>query len=438
MHRIVIVGGGAGGLELATYLGNQLGRRRRNSKADISLVDTQSTYLWKPLLHEIAAGSIDLSRNQLAYAAQAFWHGFSFYQGACIGLNRTMRSITISPVLDELGEECLPQRTLHYDTLVLAIGSITNFFNIPGAQENSFALDNASQAEHFRRRLISECQKMDQGLTKKPLHIVIVGAGATGVELAAELRNTAHDLSAYGLHNLDGQQSVAISLVEAASRILPALPERASQTTEKLLKKLSIDINANEAVSKIEKHRVHLKSGKSLEANLIVWAAGIKAPPILAKLDGLELNRNGQMLVHPTLQSVTDPNIFGLGDCTSCPWLGNEVNGQIQSVPPRAQAAHQQAGFLASAIKRHLKGQSLKNYKYRDLGSLISLGHFSAVGNLKGGTTKNFIIRGWIARIMYFSLYRMHLVALHGWVSMILDTLGHWFARSTRPRIKWH
>jgi NADH dehydrogenase len=434
MHRIIVVGGGAGGLELVTQLGDRLGARRRRPRASISLVDINPTHLWKPLLHEAAAGSIDLSRHQLEYAAQARWHGFTFHQGALTGLNRAAQQITLGPVSDDMGTEFLPQRTLEYDTLILALGSTSHFFNIPGAKENTFPLDTATQAEHFRRRLITACLQAEQGAIPLPLRIAIIGAGATGVELAAELRNTAQVLAAYGLHSLDVHKDIQISIIEAAPRILPALPERMANTTAKLLQKLMIDIKTNEMVTQVDPKRIHLKSGEHIDAELIVWAAGIKAPEVLSTLDNLSVNRQGQLIVNPTLDSIDDPNIFALGDCASCPWLGQ---AEGKTVPPRAQAAHQQSSFLASAMKRRLANKPLRPFKYRDLGALVSLGHLSAVGTLKGGRA-NIPVKGWIARILYTSLYRLHIAALHGWICMGLDTIAQWFSRSTKPSVKLH
>src|SRR3954469_3525448 len=117
LHHIVIVGGGAGGLELATRLGDRLGRRRR---AAVTLVDRSPTHLWKPLLHEVAAGSLDIHAHQLDYLAQARWHHFTFAQGALEGLDRWKHEVAVAPVLDEAGAEVIPRRTLRYDTLVLA------------------------------------------------------------------------------------------------------------------------------------------------------------------------------------------------------------------------------------------------------------------------------------------------------------------------------
>lgn len=435
-HRIVVVGGGAGGLELVTRLGNKLGKR---GTARVTLVDRSPTHIWKPLLHEVAAGSMDPNTHQLEYAAQARWRHFEFQQGELTGVDRVAKTISVSACVDQDGVELLPARTLPYDTLVLAIGSITHFFGVPGAEQHAIALDTASQAERFRRRLISACMRAQNGLSpddrgaRRDVDIAIIGGGATGVELSAELRNTAQVLNVYGLHQLDPRRDIHIRLIEAGPRILPALPERVSIATAKLLKKLEIDVLVGERVTEVTDSAVLTASGKHIKADLTVWAAGITAPPVLKSL-GLPVSRMGQIVVKPTLQSEGDPDIFAFGDCASCPWVGKDT-----AVPPRAQAAHQQATFLYRALLARLDGKPLPAFVFRDLGSLVSLGHFSAVGSLMGGLIGgSMFIEGIMARLMYASLYRMHVLALHGAIRMALDTVAHWLRSKTNPRVKLH
>ncbi|WP_028223875.1 NAD(P)/FAD-dependent oxidoreductase [Paraburkholderia ferrariae] len=447
MHRFIVVGGGAGGLELATRLGDRYGkaRRGREARASVTLVDRYPTHIWKPLLHEVAAGSMDPFTQELEYAAQARWHGFEFQQGELTGLDRAAKRIRLGAVLDEDGAELIPPREIEYDTLVLAIGSTTHFFGVPGAAENSIALDTVAQAERFRKRLIAACMRAEHQLPE-PLpagaaasdeprvQIAIIGAGATGVELSAELRNTAQVLSVYGLHKLDPSHDVGIVLIEAGPTILPALPERVSSATADLLKKLGVRILTGERVTEVGPGVVRTASGKAVRADLTVWAAGITAPPVLGKLDGLPVNKLGQLIVRRTLQTETDDNIFAFGDCAACEWPGHE-----RGVPPRAQAAHQEAAFLLRSLGNVLERQPLPEFTYRDFGSLVSLGHFSAVGNLMGGLIGgSMLIEGLFARFMYMSLYRLHIAALHGYARMVLDTFAHWLRRTTLPRVKLH
>lgn len=240
--------------------------------------------------------------------------------------------------------------------------------------------------------------------------MAIIGAGATGVELAAELHHTTREVVAYGLDRVDADKDIKLSVIEAAPRVLPALPERLSSSTEKLLRSLGIDVHTNARVAEVLPGGVRLADGRLLPAELVVWAAGVKGPEFLTRLDGLETNRINQLLVRQTLQTTLDDDIFALGDCAACPWP--EKNG---FVPP----AHQQAAHLLRQIRRRLEGKPLQDYRYKDFGSLVSLGEFSTVGNMMGGLAKgDLFIEGRFARLMYTSLYKMHELALHGWVKV--------------------
>ena len=434
LHRIVIVGGGAGGLELATHLGDRLGRRRR---AAVTLIDRSRTHVWKPLLHKVAAGTMDPGDHELNYFAQAHWHGFRYQQGEMVGLERAERRVRLAPVLDAEGAVVVPARAVPYDTLIVAIGSQTNDFGTPGAAAHAISLDSAEQAARFHARLLNSCLKADlEPVPPAPgaLGIVIIGAGATGVELSAELHKVVRELVAYGLDRIDPERDLKITIVEAAPRILPALPDRLAAATLKLLAGLHVDVLTGERVVEVAADGVRTASGRFVPAAIVVWAAGVKAPDFLRDLDGLETNRQNQLVVTPTLQTTRDPAIFALGDCAACAWPGKNT-----TVPPRAQAAHQQASHLARALPRHLAGQSLPAWRYRDFGSLVSLGRYSTVGSLMDSITRgSLMIEGYFARLMYLSLYKMHELALHGPAKVFLDTLVRLITRRTEPQIKLH
>ncbi|WP_252272663.1 NAD(P)/FAD-dependent oxidoreductase [Pseudomonas subflava] len=429
-HRIVIVGGGAGGLELATRLGRTLGKRKQ---ASIVLVDANLTHIWKPLLHEVAAGSLNSSEDELNYVAQAKWNHFEFQLGRMSGLDRARKTIRLAATLDEHGGELLSERELAYDSLVIAVGSTTNDFGTAGAAEHCIFLDTREQAERFHRQMLSHylrahAHRNDEGR----ISVAIVGAGATGVELAAELHHAARELAAYGLDRIQ-PQNMRITLIEAGPRVLPALPERISGPVHKTLKKLGVTVLTGTAVSQVTAQALHTAQGMEIPASLKVWAAGIRAPAFLKELDGLESNRINQLLVRPTLQTTLDDSIFAFGDCAACPLGDGE-----RTVSPRAQAAHQQASLLARSLKLHMEGQALPEFRYRDYGSLISLSRFSAVGNLMGNLMGSVKLEGWLARMFYVSLYRMHQMALYGVLRTALLMLGDRIGRSTEPRLKLH
>ncbi len=433
-HRIVVVGGGAGGLELVTRLGDTLGRK---GLAEITLIDSSRTHLWKPLLHRVAAGSMDLNDHEIDYLAQARWHHFRFRLGRMDGLDRAGKRVLLAATLDEDGTQLIPARPVPYDTLVIAVGSKTNDFGTPGAAEFALSLDSPREATRFHSRLLNACLRantQDEPLQPGQLHIAIIGAGATGVELAAELHNTTRELVAFGLDRIDPERDVKVTLIEAAPRILPVLPERLSDATLQLLQKMNVDVLTAERVTEVRRSGVQTHSGRFVPAELVVWAAGIKAPEFLADLDGLEANRSNQLLVRQSLQTTRDPNVFAIGDCASCPWPGRE-----KAVPPRAQAAHQQSSHLAKWLRRHVKGEPVKDWTYRDFGSLVSLGEYSTVGSLMGALTGGaMMIEGLFARLMYLSLYKMHEYALHGFAKVFLDTLARLIIRRTEPHVKLH
>jgi len=434
-HRIVIVGGGAGGLELATRLGDRLGRK---GLARITLIDRSRTHLWKPLLHQVAAGSMDQNDHELDYLAQARWHHFDFQLGRMEGLDRAGKTVLLAPLMDqETGNEVLPRRELPYDTLVLAVGSQTNDFGTPGAAQHAIALDTPGEAERFRSRLLNACLRANaqrEPLGPGQLHVAIIGAGATGVELSAELHNTTRELVAFGLDRIDPESDLKITIVEAAPRILPALPERLSVAALKLLEKLNVEVLTGERVTEVSAQGLKTASGRDVPAELVVWAAGIKAPDFLKDLDGLESNRMNQLVVTQSLATTRDASIFAMGDCAACPWP--EKNG---FVPPRAQSAHQQASHLYKWLPRRLDGAEVPPWSYRDFGSLVSLGEYSTVGSLMGSLTRgSLMIEGIFAGLMYRSLYKMHELALHGMVKVTLDTVARLITRRTEPHVKLH
>ena len=434
LHRIVIVGGGAGGLELATHLGERLGRRGR---AAVTLIDRARTHVWKPLLHKVAAGTMDPGDHALDYLAQAHWHGFRYQQGEMVGLDRASRRVNLAPVVDEEGATVVPARSVSYDTLVLAIGSQTNDFGTPGAARYAISLDSAEQAARFHARLLNTCLRADLEPGAGPpgaLGIAIIGAGATGIELSAELHKVVRELVAYGLDRIDAERDLKLTIIEAAPRILPALPERLANATLRLLTRLNVEVLTGERVVEVDALGVRTASGRRVPAALVIWAAGVKAPDFLKDLAGLETNRLNQLVVTPSLQTTRDPAIFALGDCAACPWAGREG-----TVPPRAQAAHQQASHLARALPRLLAGRPVPSWRYRDFGSLVSLGRYSTVGSLMDSITRgSLMIEGLFARLMYLSLYKMHELALHGPTKVVLDTLARLITRRTEPQIKLH
>lgn len=434
LHRVVVVGGGAAGLQLATKLGDRLGR---DKGIHVTLVDRARTHIWKPLLHEVAAGSLDVGHHAVDYLHHAHEHHFRYRIGQMTGLDRAARTIRLAASHDAEGREVTPVRAIPYDTLVLAVGSTTNDFGTPGVKEHAIALDTQEQAVRFHQRLVNamlRAHTQDGPVRPGQLHVTVIGAGATGTELAAELHRTVRDVVSTGMDRIDPAKDLKITLVEAAERILPAVPERLAAEVMLLLSRIGVDVRVRARVTEVRADGVALADGAVIPSELVVWAAGVKAPPFLHEIGGLETTRTNQLVVTPTLQTTRDPDIFALGDCAYLVEAGSDT-----PVPPRAQAAHQQASHLIRQIPARIAGRPPKPFKYRDFGSLVSLGEYSTVGSLMGFIRgKNLFIAGLFARMMYRSLYKMHEQALHGTVKTALDAVARALTRRTESRVKLH
>ena len=431
--KIVIVGGGAAGLELATHLGRKLGKR---GKADITLIDATRTHVWKPLLHQVAAGTFDPAQHALEYLAHARWNHYHFRLGAMVELDRIDRKVVLAPLFNDKGEQLIPSRSFEYDYLVFAVGSVSNDFGIPGVNEHCLMLDTKSQATAFQQQLLEaliRANTQSEPLREGQLDVAIVGAGATGVELAAQLHQVTRQISQYGFEVIDPDRHIRLHILDAGPRILPALPERLSGQVQKELERLGIQVHVSEKVTQVDADAVHTASGLVIPAAIKVWAAGIKAPDFLAQ-QGLSTNRINQLKVNADLTLEDDERIYAIGDCAAC-----VMNAKGDLVPPRAQAAHQQASFVAKALRRRVAGKPFNGrYVYRDYGSLVTLGRYSTVGSLMGAITGSVRVSGWIARWVYLSLYKMHQLTLFGWWRTGLTTLARMLRRSTNPAIKLH
>jgi NADH dehydrogenase len=433
-QRIVIVGGGAGGLELAVRVGKKLGKKKT---AEITLIDAARTHLWKPLLHQVAAGTLDSHADELEYYAVARNNHFKFRLGRMDGLDRKAKVIHLSATVDENGSELLPRQAIPYDTLVISLGSQTNDFNTAGAKEHAIMLDTPEAAERFHQRIINSClraQAVGADAAQNRFTVAIIGGGATGVELSAELHMMNRILATYGLSSSAAGHDLKIAIVDAAPRLLQMLPERLSESVTEELRGLGIDVHVNEKVVEVSKEGVRMASGTMIPASIVVWAAGIKAPDFLNNIDGLETNRSNQIIVERTLQSTRDTSIFAMGDCAACP----QDEGQ-PLVPPRAQAAHQQALLLAKSLIRQARGKSLLPFHYHDHGSLVSLGNYSTVGSLMGAIASGSVfIEGKIAKLMYWSLHKQHQLAVSGFIHTVLAVCAEFIDAARNPRIKLH
>jgi NADH dehydrogenase len=432
--QIVIVGGGAGGLELVRRLGAKLGR----DAYDVILIERNQTHIWKPLLHEVAAGSLDANLDEVGYRSHGHRWGYRFFLGSLETIDRAARQVVVAPILDEDGTEIIGRHRIRYDYLILCLGAVSNDFGTPGVREHCLFLEDREQADRFRQKLLNHCLRVSRTMTTDSgadayVNVTIVGGGATGVELAAELFNAASALKHYGLEVFD-ESRLRVTLVEAGPRILPALPINLAEAAHKELEALGVRVLVNTAIMEATSTGMGTRTGEGIGADLKIWAAGVRAPDVLKDIAGLETTRSNQLVVRPTLQTTRDDRIFAIGDC--CYFKPDDSD---QPVPPRAQAAHQMVRTAYRNVLSLIADRPLETFVYRDHGSLVSLSRYSTIGSLMGNLVGGrMAVEGRIARIVYLSLYRMHLIGVHGWLKGIaLILVGH-VNRVVRPRLKFH
>lgn len=426
-HRVVIVGGGAAGIEVATRLA-------RHERFDVTLVDKVATHFWKPRLHELAAGLLGDGEEAVPFLAHGQERHYRYVPGPLLKVHADAHTIDIGearmPLTDEL---ILPARTLPYDTLVLAFGSRVNDFGTPGVLEHCDMLDSPAQAILLRRKLLALAMRTS-GQPDRRIGIGIVGAGATGVELAAELHHAFNDMHRYG--GLDPASKLDITLMDMAPRILPAVDPRTAGWAHHVLESMGVHVRVGVGVSAVEDGAIVLKDGTRVACDIQVWAAGVVGHDFVRDLGPFELSRDRRIVVDEHLAAKGVKDIYALGDCAYAA-IGHE--GAV--VPPTAQAATQQAAWLGHALPRLVAGERVDGFHYRSKGTLVSLGVRQATGELPAGKHpgKSVIsLRGPLAKLLYVSLEQRHRATVHGWFRATALWLADRLRQTTMPPVKLH
>ncbi len=427
-ERIIIVGGGAGGLELVVRLARKL---RRQKDVEVVLIDKNPTHIWKPLFHEVATGSMNSYHDEASYLMLARKQKFRFILGQVTGINGLDKTVTLAPLLGDGAEEVIAERKVTFDQLVISVGSLSNDFGIEGVKQYSRQLDSREQAELFHKNFATKLQRTNLQSTSDKLYVAIVGGGATGVELAADMHNVVQRLRDYGFEHFS-KDRLDVSIIEAAPVLVPRLPERIGLSVRSELERIGVKVRVNTMVAKVDKDAVLTSEGETIRSDISVWAAGVKAPAWLADC-GLPTDKLGRVKVNNDLSVEGLPHVFAIGDCCAC------MMSDGTEVPPRAQAAHQMASTAARNILALRRNKAGKAFQYRDFGSMVSLSKYSTVGNLMGNLMAGSVfLEGRIARLVYLSLYRMHQAAIHGKFSTLLIMLGDRIYKATRASVKLH
>lgn len=369
--------------------------------------------------------------DEASYLMLARKHKFNFILGRVVNIDTKGQSVQLEALQDEEGQEMVAAREFRYDTLIVAVGALSNDFGIEGVRQFSRQLDSREQAEKFHKNFTTQLQRTNLASTSAVLSVAIVGGGATGVELAADMHNVVGRLREYGFEHFS-KERLSVSIIEAAPGLLPRLPERIGASVKRELERIGVKVYVGTRVAKVEKDAVVTSDDERIEADISVWAAGVRAPDWLTEC-GLPTDRLGRIDVNEDLSVVGVPNVYAIGDCCAC----KDKDGQ--EIPPRAQAAHQMASTAARNVLATRKGRAARSFRYRDFGSLVSLSKYTTVGNLMGNLVRGTIfVEGWVARMAYLSLYRMHQAAIHGRFSTLLIMLGDRIYKATRASVKLH
>lgn len=416
--NVIVLGGGVAGLEFITRAAQRDGHQHFN----FTLIDKSHLHVWKPMLHTFAAGSQSPDEQSIEFLSQAKKNGYVYQPGEVIHIDRQQKKITLAAYYNDENIEILPERYVDYDYLVIALGSRSNDFNTKGVKEFAHVVDDLSAALKFQKAL--QDQLIQAAILKKVHHLIIVGAGATGVELSGEIIQQMNIASSYS--NEDLTQYLDLTLIEAGDRVLPTFKPKVSENIRLSMEKIGIRVLLNSAVEEITKNSVILKGGETFIADQAVWTAGVKAPDVLKTLDDLDLSRISQIAVNQHFQAINDPSIFAIGDSSF-----------VQDAPlaPTAQAASQQAIYLSQNFSAIIdQSSNIPAFKYIDRGSLVSVGRYASFGVFGNNTAfKGLTFKGFTARVAHIMLYRQHQMHILGiWRSLcawLADKFRRWSRR---------
>ncbi|HEY0521219.1 MAG TPA: NAD(P)/FAD-dependent oxidoreductase [Ilumatobacteraceae bacterium] len=377
--HVVIIGSGFGGIRAAKALSD--------TAVDVTIVDMNNFHTFQPLLYQVATAGLDA--DDIGFPVRGIFrrnHAVRFVLGEVTAVDLQQRTVTVRD-----------GRTLTFDYLVIAAGTVSTTFGIDGVAENTFPLKTMRDALRLRARLLAMFERASAGWsTDTNLGIVIVGGGPTGVEMAGGLRELIDKVFAKDYPGLATRQT-SITLVEATGRVLGPFHERLSAQAEMALRRRDITVELGTGVERVERGAVVLKDGRRLSAGTIVWAAGVTASPVAA-LVGVPLGRGGRIPVSADLSLPGHPNVFAIGDIALPPG---------DPLPQVAQPAIQGGAHAAAQIAARIAGRPTTAFHYHDKGSMATIGRNEAVVELPNGLR----FHGFVGWLMWLGL---HLIELMG------------------------
>lgn len=413
-HQVVILGGGFGGLRAAQTL--------RGAPVDVTLVDRRNFHLFQPLLYQVATGG--LSPANIAAPLRGVLkkqRNARVLLGEAVGIDVVGRRVMFKD-----GE-------VAYDTLIVATGSRHHYFGHPEWEHFAPGLKTIEDATEIRRRILLAFEaaerETDPGKEHAWLTFVIVGAGPTGVELAGALSEIAHDTLRTEFRRIDPSKT-HILLVEAADRVLPTYPPRLSAAAASSLKRLDVRVETGAMVTGLGEGCVSLQvaaDSRSIPARTVLWAAGVQASPLgraLAQAPGVELDRAGRLLVQPDLTLPGRPEIFVIGDLAN---FSHQSGGALPAVAP---VAMQQGIYAARLIEARLRRQILPPFRYRNRGSLATIGRAAAVADLPW-----LRFSGFPAWLTWLFIHLLYLVEFQNRLLVVVQWAWNYFTFNRSARL---
>jgi NADH dehydrogenase len=398
-HRVVVVGGGFGGIQAVSHL--------RRAPVDITLVDRRNFHLFQPLTYQVATGA--LSPGEVAYPLRAIFkrnRNVRVLMAEVAGFDLAERQVRLDPVADEV-----PPMTIPYDTLIVAGGSRYSYFGHDEWARYAPEVKSLESALAVRSRILSsfEAAEMDpdEERRRKRLTFVVVGAGPTGVEMAGQIAELARDTLKRDFRAIDPRQG-RVLLVEAIDRVLATFPPSLSRKAERSLEHLGVTPLLNHTVTAIDADGVTVKRpdgmSERIDSETVIWAAGVTASSLarqLGELSGAELDRAGRITTEPDLTLPGHPEVIALGDMIRVRY----ANGEPVVFPGVAPVAMQEGRYAAKVVKARLRGRPAKPFRYRDKGNLATIGRGRAVADIKG-----IHLSGLLAWVIWLTVHLWYLV----------------------------
>jgi NADH dehydrogenase len=421
-HRVVVIGAGFGGLAVAKGLAK--------APVDVEIVDANNFHLFQPLLYQVATAGLDA--DDVAYAVRGVFRGqhhVTVHMALVTGIDLDARTVTLDRgdgVVDEL----------HYDTLVVAAGAVSTSFGIEGVDEHTIPLKDLDDALDLRLAVLERFERAASdpaSVASGELNVVLCGGGPTGVETAGAMMELFSRVLARDFPAVD-VRSARVVLVEAAPRLLGAMSPKSSDRALRTLTRRGVEVRTGVGVARIttdgRRHLVHLADGTVLPAGVVVWAAGVRANP-LAELLGVELTKGGRVVIGSDLTLPGHPDVFVVGDIAASPATAVAGTDGTAILPQVAQVAIQGGRHAAKQIVRRLTDAPTEPFRYRDKGTMATIGRNDAVTELPNGVRLSGLL-GWLA---WLGLHLVYLIGFRNRANVLLNWAWNYVTFDRHSRI---